>query len=85
MALMLRWMMSKTIYVSAATYRQLGPDNKESQLASTISDFPAGSGHWLTEWLFKETTDHNFIIGHERRNNEDTFFVRIEKKEVDDE
>jgi len=76
--------MSNTILVSARTYDQLGPYNKNSKLGSTISDFPPDSGHWLTEWIFNETSDHYFIVGSERKRDMEMFFVRIEKK-VDDE
>lgn len=73
---------NNTISVSARTYEQLGPFNKDSKLGATISGFPPGSGHWLTEWIFNETTDHYFIVGHEKRKDKETYFFRIENKEV---
>lgn len=77
--------MSNWIEITERTYHYLGPFNKESQLGRTISDFPSGSDHWLTEWIFKETLDHDFIVGHEKRKDKETFFFRIENKEVIDE
>ena len=70
-----KWIpISKDTYFQAARVENL-------RLYGTISDFPEGSNHWMTEWILLESVDTYVIIGANSRNDNHEYYIRIEDKE----
>jgi len=74
---------SNLVHISSETYFQAARV-ENLKLYATISNFPCGSNHWRTEWILIESQDEYVIIGADSKNSEHEYYVRLEKKEVEE-